>query len=99
MSFLRWKCLVRKPHEEWTASWTAALERGENQETKKTLQQFHSRTTNLLLAQLILSPTVLVIVPALSPRVLIGLLAHTRWNNLLSIYRDGTKEIPLPFLE
>jgi hypothetical protein len=99
MSFLRWKCLVRKPHEEWTASWTAALERVENQETKKALQQLHSRATDLVLGQLILSPTVLVIVAALSPLVVIVLLAHTQWNNLRSIYRDVTKEIPMTFLE
>ena len=99
MSFPRWKFSTRKPAEEWTVLWTTALEQVENEETKRALRQFHSRATDLVLGQLVLSPSLLILASALSPIFVIFVVARTQWTNLRSIYRAVFKEIPMTFLE
>jgi cbb3-type cytochrome oxidase subunit 3 len=96
MSFLRWKCTSGELERTWTESWNKALDQVADQDVRDRLQQFHSRATDLVLGQLILSPGVLIIgVPIL----VVITLFYTQWTNVRSIYRDVTNRIPISFVE
>lgn len=96
MSFLRWKCMSSEPVQTWTESWNRALNQVADQDVRTKLQQFHSRATELVLGQLVLSPGVLIIGV---PFLVVATLFYTQWTNLRSIYRDVTNKIPMSFLE
>jgi hypothetical protein len=96
MSFLRWKCVSGKAVQTWTESWNKALHQVADQDVRAKLQQFHSRATELVLGQLVLSPGALIIG---IPFLVVGTLFYTQWTNLRSIYRDVTNKIPMSFLE
>jgi cbb3-type cytochrome oxidase subunit 3 len=99
MSFLRWKYTSAGPVGQWTASWHAAVSQLPNENTKETLQKFHSRATDLVLGQILLSPGVLTVCMMLAPILVITVVLHTQWTNLKSIYRDVTNRIPLSYIE
>jgi hypothetical protein len=96
MSFIRWKCTVTKPVETWTESWNKALNQVPNKDVRETMSQFHSRATDLVLGQLLLSPGVLI---SVVPVLVFVIVIRTQWTNLRSIYRDVTGKVPMAFLE
>jgi hypothetical protein len=96
LSFLRWKYADREPVERWTEAWSQALSTVSDESAKAKLEEFHSKATDLVLGQLLLSPGVLITV---LPVFVIGVVLHTQWTNMRSIYRDVTDRIPMSFLE
>lgn len=99
LSFFRWKYTLREPVGQWTESWNAAVNQLPDESTKETLQKFHSRATDLVLGQILLSPGVLTICMVLAPILVIIIVVHTQWTNLKSIYRDVTDRIPMSYIE
>ena len=98
MSFLHWK-YAGKPDAQWKKSWHDALDKLQNEDAKKTLQQFHARVTDLVLGQIVLSPGALTIGMLLSPILLLIIVLRIQWTNLKSIYRDLTNAIPTSLIE
>jgi hypothetical protein len=96
LSFLRWKYADRAPVEKWTEAWNQALGTVSDENDKARLEEFHSKATDLVLGQLLLSPGVLILAIVF---VLPVVVLHTQWTNLRSIYRDVTDKIPMSFLE
>jgi hypothetical protein len=96
LSFLRWKYAMGAPPERWTEAWGTALNSISDESTRIKLQEFHSRATDLVLGQLLLSPGVLILAIVF---VLPVIVLHTQWTNLRSIYQDVTGKIPMSFLE
>jgi hypothetical protein len=96
MSFLHWKCTSREPVGNWTESWNEALNQVEDRDVRDKLQLFHSRVTDLVLGQLVLSPGALIIgIPVL----VMPTLLFIQWTNLRSIYRTVVNKIPMSFVE
>jgi hypothetical protein len=95
-SYLRSKYIPTNSNDKWTESWDKALNQIENRETRAKLQQFHSKATDLVLGQLLLSPGPLIIgLPTLALAALL-LIQYTSARN---IYRGVTNRIPMAFLE
>ncbi len=96
LSFLKWKSAYPAPVEPWTESWERAVSTVSDQKVRDKLKGFHSRATDLVLGQLLLSPGVLIFV---LPLLVIVVVLRTQWTNMRSIYRDVIDKIPMSFLE
>lgn len=99
LSFLQWKYVFGAPTGEWTHAWNQALNQLPDEHTRETLKKFHSRATDLVLGQILLSPGILAVGLLLAPIFLIVIAVHTQWTNFKAIYRDVTNRIPTSFIE
>jgi hypothetical protein len=96
MSFLRFKFMPAVPSKKWTESWEIALNQVADETARNKLKVYHSRATDLVVGQLILSPGALVIG---LPTLAVATILLIQWTTLRSIYRDVTGKIPMTFLE
>jgi len=99
LSFIQWKYVFGEPEGHWAISWNEAVNQLSSENTKQTLQKFHSRAMELVLGQIALSPGVLTFCMLLAPIFLIIVLVHIQWTNFRRIYRDVTGKIPISFIE
>lgn len=95
-SFLRRRLLSTPPTEDWSALWKAALEKIPDGDQRNKMEEFHSKTTNLVTGQLILSPG--LVLTLIIPLMAVVLLA-TQIINLKNFYRQIIYRIPVDFLQ
>jgi hypothetical protein len=96
MLFLRWKCTSSEQITGWSASWDRVLSNVESKDTKTKLEEFRSKASMLVVSQIILSPTLLVI---LFPTLLLTTMLYLQWTSLRTIFVDVNAKIPMALLE
>jgi len=96
MSFLRWKCTSGEPVKGWATSWEHALSNVQNKDIKAKLEGFRSKASMLVVSQIVLSPTLLVV---LFPTLLVTTMLYLQWTSLRTIFADLNAKIPMAFLE
>jgi hypothetical protein len=97
MAFLQWKySSSQTPLNAWAELWNKTLSEVDDQELKKKLEQYHSRSAMLVVSQLVLSPGLLICV---APLAVIVAIIYTQWTNLRGIYNDIKRTVPISFLE
>ena len=96
MLLLQWKYFGKPSSSTWTQSYESAVNAlGERRSTTQ-LNLFHSRAVKLVMAQLLLSPGVILIgVPLLG----IVALLWAQWSTFQNIYADIRKAVPISLLE
>lgn len=99
MSFLRWKYMYGAPVGNWTHSWNEALDQLQNEKAKESLQKFHSRATDLVLGQILLSPGMLALTVLIAPIFVLVVIVRVQWTNIKVIYLDVTNKVPTSFIE
>lgn len=96
MSFVRWKCTSSEPHRGWATSWEQALDNVQNKNTRAQLEEFRSKASMLVVSQIVLSPTLLVV---LLPILLVTTMLYLQWTSLRTIFTDLNDKIPMALLE
>jgi len=97
LAYLRWKTLTLQERDrQWAIAWQRAVNNVENPETRKSLEEFHSRATMLVMSQLVLSPGVLV---TLLPFLAVFAILYAPWATLRDIYLSVKAKIPIALLE
>ena len=96
MSFLRWKCTSNEPLKGWAISWEHALSNVQDKNVRTKLEEFRSKASMLVVSQIILSPTLLVV---LFPVLLVTTMLYLQWTSLRTIFADLNAKIPMALLE
>ena len=94
--FLRRRTLPGPSAEDWNVSWKAALEKIPDRDKRNRMEAFHSRTTSLVIGQLIFSPG--LVLTLIIPLMAVVLLA-TQIINLKNLYGQIIHRIPVDFLQ
>ncbi len=90
MALLIWGTIQDKPKLEWTEKWIKALNSIEDEQVKKELASFHSRTAALVAERLVLGSPILVILLVLC---VIAALFYVGWKSLGEAIGKASTEI------
>lgn len=95
-TLLQWKYQNDYTRKPWSEAWEHALQQIADKDTKRQMEEFHSRAKMLVVSQMVLNPGLVIL---FLPTIVLLIMLYPPWVTLRDIYNGVKNRVPMALLE